>query len=85
MSSRPEPQRLDQLLVALDLFASRSRARDAIQRGTVKVDGKVVTKPSLVFSADHAFTIEDPAQNYVSRAALKLVAGLDHFGLDPAG
>ena len=85
MSSRPEPQRLDQLLVALDLFASRSRARDAIQRGTVKVDGKVVTKPSLVFSAEHEFTIDDPAQDYVSRAALKLVAGLDHFGLNPEG
>ncbi|GEO84101.1 MULTISPECIES: TlyA family RNA methyltransferase [Alphaproteobacteria] len=85
MSALPEPQRLDQLLVALDLFASRSRARDAIQRGTVKIDGKVVTKPSLVFSAEHEFSIDDPAQDYVSRAALKLVAGLDHFGLDPAG
>lgn len=85
MSSKPEPQRLDQLLVALDLFASRSRARDAIQRGTVKIDGKVVTKPSLVFSADHEFSIHDPAQDYVSRAALKLVAGLDHFKLDPQG
>ena len=79
------PQRLDQLLVALDIVASRSRARDAIQRGTVKVDGKVVTKPSLVFSADVTIEIDDPAQDYVSRAALKLVAGLDHFGLDPSG
>lgn len=85
MRHLPEPQRLDQLLVALDLFASRSRARDAIQRGTVKVDGKVVTKPSLVFAATHQFTIDDPAQDYVSRAALKLVAGLDHFGLSPEG
>ncbi|MDI6834628.1 MAG: TlyA family RNA methyltransferase [Rhizobiaceae bacterium] len=80
-----DPQRLDQLLVALDIVASRSRARDAIQRGTVKVDGKVVTKPSLVFSADVTIEIDDPAQDYVSRAALKLVAGLDHFGLDPSG
>lgn len=80
-----DPQRLDQLLVALDIVASRSRARDAIQRGTVKVDGKVVTKPSLVFSADVSIEIDDPAQDYVSRAALKLVAGLDHFGLDPSG
>ncbi|WP_159946967.1 TlyA family RNA methyltransferase [Rhizobium sp. 18065] len=85
MTDLPEPQRLDQLLVALDLFASRSRARDAIQRGTVKVDGKVVSKPSLVFAATHEFTIDDPAQDYVSRAALKLVAGLDHFGLSPEG
>ena len=84
MKKRPEPQRLDQLLVALGLFASRSRSRDAIQRGTVKIDGKVVSKPSLVFSAEHEFQIDDPAQDYVSRAALKLVAALDHFGLDPA-
>ena len=29
--------------------------------------------------------MNDPARGYVSRAALKLLAGLDHFGLDPAG
>ncbi|MHB0953010.1 MAG: TlyA family RNA methyltransferase [Allorhizobium sp.] len=85
MSNPSEDQRLDQLLVALNLVASRSRARDAIQRGTVRVNGKTVTKPSLTFAPDAAIEIDDPAQDYVSRAALKLVAGLDHFGLDPAG
>ncbi len=85
MSQQPAQQRLDQLLVSLDLFASRSRARDAIQRGTVKVDGKTVTKPSLVFAEGVDISIDDPAQDYVSRAALKLVAALDHFGLDPSG
>lgn len=85
MSNPIENQRLDQLLVALDLFASRSRARDAVQRGTVRVDGRVVTKPSLTFPPSVTIEIDDPAQDYVSRAALKLVAGLDHFGLDPAG
>ncbi|RCW21440.1 23S rRNA (cytidine1920-2'-O)/16S rRNA (cytidine1409-2'-O)-methyltransferase [Ciceribacter lividus] len=83
--TKADEQRLDQLLVALNLVASRSRARDAVQRGTVKVDGKVVTKPSLTFSSEVAIEIDDPAQDYVSRAALKLVAGLDHFGLDPSG
>jgi 23S rRNA (cytidine1920-2'-O)/16S rRNA (cytidine1409-2'-O)-methyltransferase len=78
-------QRLDQLLVARSLFASRSRARDAIQRGTVTVGGKVVTKPGLLFAEDAEIAIDDPAQDYVSRAALKLVAALDHFNLDPAG
>lgn len=80
-----EPQRLDQLLVTLSLFASRSRARDAIQRGTVTVNGKVVTKPGALFGEDARITVDDPAQDYVSRAALKLVAALDHFGLDPRG
>lgn len=80
-----EPQRLDQLLVTLSLFASRSRARDAIQRGTVTVDGKMVTKAGALFTEDAKISIDDPAQDYVSRAALKLVAALDHFGLDPQG
>ena len=29
--------------------------------------------------------VDDPASRYVSRAALKLIAGLDHFGFDPMG
>ncbi|MCA1440566.1 TlyA family RNA methyltransferase [Ensifer sp. IC4062] len=77
--------RLDQLLLNKGLVASRARARDAIQRGTVKVDGRTVTKPAATFAGDVAITIDDPAQAYVSRAALKLVAALDHFGFDPSG
>ncbi|OHV85569.1 TlyA family RNA methyltransferase [Ensifer sp. LCM 4579] len=77
--------RLDQLLLSKGLVASRARARDAIQRGTVKVDGRIVTKPAAAFAEGVAITIDDPAQAYVSRAALKLVAALDHFGFDPAG
>ncbi|AXV14590.1 TlyA family rRNA (cytidine-2'-O)-methyltransferase [Neorhizobium sp. SOG26] len=80
-----ENQRLDQLLVTLDLVASRARARDAISRGTVTVNGRVVTKPSLTFPSNAEISIDDPAQDFVSRAALKLVAALDHFKLDPAG
>lgn len=77
--------RLDQLLVERDLFASRSRARDAIVRGTVKVDGAVVTKPGAVIGAAAIILVDDPASAYVSRAALKLIAGLDHFGIPVAG
>lgn len=77
--------RLDQLLTARGLFDSRSRARDAISRGTVKVDGKVVTKAGAMTAEDAVIEINDPAQAYVSRAALKLIGGLDHFGLSPAG
>lgn len=77
--------RLDELLVARNLFASRSRARDAVARGAVSVGGLVVKKPGLSVLADVAVTVDDPAQAYVSRAALKLISGLDHFGFDPAG
>ena len=85
MSHQIPPQRLDQLLVSMNLFASRARARDAIARGTVTVDGAIVTKPAAMVGADRVIAIADPAQQYVSRAALKLAAALDHFGLDPDG
>lgn len=86
----PEPAgdknlRLDQLLVELGLFATRSRARDAIQRGTVKVDGKPVTKPGQTVPRAAKISVDDPASAYVSRAALKLIAALDHFDLDVKG
>jgi 23S rRNA (cytidine1920-2'-O)/16S rRNA (cytidine1409-2'-O)-methyltransferase len=85
MSQPVETIRLDQLLLNAGLVASRSRARDAISRGTVRVNGRVVTKPSSTFPASAIIEIDDPAQAYVSRAALKLKAALDEFGLDPAG
>ena len=74
--------RLDQLLVEKGLFASRSRARDAIVRGTVTVDHSVVTKPGATFSDAAVIGVDDPASGYVSRAALKLIAGLDQFSID---
>lgn len=85
MSQSVETIRLDQLLLNAGLVASRSRARDAISRGTVRVNGRIVTKPSSTFPASAVIEIDDPAQAYVSRAALKLKAALDAFGLDPAG
>lgn len=78
-------QRLDHVLVARGLFATRSRARDAVTRGTVRVGGVSTTKPGHLVSPEAVIEIDDPAQAYVSRAALKLMAGLDHFGFSPDG
>lgn len=77
--------RLDELLVRRGLFATRSRARDAVLRGTVQVDGTPQSKPGVAVSAQARLELNDPAAAYVSRAALKLIAGLERFGLDPAG
>ncbi len=77
--------RLDELLVARGFFASRSRARDAILRGTVTVAGRVAAKPGQPVADGDAIAVDDPASAYVSRAALKLVHALDHFGVDPDG
>jgi 23S rRNA (cytidine1920-2'-O)/16S rRNA (cytidine1409-2'-O)-methyltransferase len=80
-----ERRRLDQELEARGLLASRARARDAILRGTVRVNGLVASKPNQQVSDADAIELDDPAARYVSRAALKLVAGLDAGGIDPAG
>ncbi len=77
--------RLDELLVQRGLFASRSRARDAVLRGAVSVGGEVETKPGKAVANAAAIAVDDPAQAYVARSALKLIAALDHFPLDPAG
>ena len=77
--------RLDELLVRRGFFQSRSRARDAVERATVRVAGLVAKKPGAIVAESAQIEVDDPASAYVSRAALKLVAGLDHFGFDPAG
>ena len=77
--------RLDELLVARGLYATRSRARDAIERGAVTVGGAILAKPGQAVLASSEIGVDDPAARYVSRAALKLIAGLGHFGLDPRG
>ncbi len=73
--------RLDQALEQRGLSPSRSRARDAILRGTVTVNGVVAGKPNQQVGPDDAIAIADPATSYVSRAALKLIAGLDAGGV----
>lgn len=78
-------RRLDELLVSRGLFATRSRARDAILRGTVRVGGSVARKAGQPVAEDCAIAVDDPAGRYVSRAALKLIHGLEAFGFDPAG
>lgn len=77
--------RLDQLLVNRGLVESRARARDAILRGHVTFAGRPADKPGLAVEENVELSISDPAAAYVSRAALKLVAGLDHFGFDVSG
>lgn len=78
-----DKDRLDQMLVRLGFYESRSRARDAIARGAVQVEGRTISKPGALVMASAKIGIDDAAQRYVSRAALKLKAGLEAFGFDP--
>jgi 23S rRNA (cytidine1920-2'-O)/16S rRNA (cytidine1409-2'-O)-methyltransferase len=78
-------QRLDIALVERGLAPTRARARDAILRGHVTVNGRLTAKPALTVDASAAIAVDDPAAGYVSRGALKLIAALDRFGYSPAG
>lgn len=80
-----ERRRLDLEIEARGLLPSRSRARDAIRRGTVTVNGARATKPHQPVRAEDMIHLDDAASGYVSRAALKLIAGLEAGGIAVAG
>ena len=75
--------RLDELLVARGFYPTRSRASDAIRRGTIRIDGEPADKPARKYSTDALIEPADAARRYVSRAALKLLHGLAYFAIDP--
>lgn len=71
--------RLDQQLVSLGHFESRAQAAAAIKAGQVRINGETARKASQ--SVSHSDEImAAAAHGYVSRGALKLEAGLAHFG-----
>jgi 23S rRNA (cytidine1920-2'-O)/16S rRNA (cytidine1409-2'-O)-methyltransferase len=77
--------RLDQHLVDHFGYESRSRARDAILRGCVSLNGQTCRKPGLAVPHVADITVDDAASTYVSRAALKLKLALATSGADLSG
>lgn len=77
--------RLDQMLVQRNLVQSRARGRDAVLRKCVRVNGVVAKRPGQNVADTDAISIDDPASEYVSRAALKLLAALELGRLDVRG
>ena len=77
--------RLDQALVMRGLAQTRSRARQLVEAGFVSVNDTKTTKTSKLIAETDQLAVSGAAVAYVSRAAGKLIAGLDAFGIDPAG
>ena len=73
--------RLDQLLTARKLVASRSQAENYIRLGKVSVNGRVIDKPGY-FASDTAEIKLDQDEQFVSRAALKLKSVAEKLKLD---
>src|SRR4051812_29258962 len=78
-------ERLDKLLVDRGLVGSRERARALVMSGSVLVGGHPETKPGTLIDPALEITLKAEDHPYVSRGALKLVKGLDTFGIDPPG
>ena len=79
-------QRVDLLLVELGLAPSRTAAQNLIDAGRVKLDGKVIAKPSLKLESTAPISVEaDPADRFVSRGGLKLAGALAKSGLHVTG
>ena len=70
--------RLDEFLVKEKFVESRNKAKELIKNKKVKVDGKIVTKPSL--NVDNP-NIEILEKVYVSRAAWKLKNYLEKYNI----
>ncbi len=77
--------RVDQLLVDRGLAESRARAQAMVLAGEVFAGERRLDKPGQTVPADCAVELRRRTGAWVSRGASKLLAGLDHFGLDPAG
>lgn len=78
------PVRLDALLAARGLARSRTAAAKLIQDGRVTVGGSAVVKASALTVPSAPIHV-DRADEWVSRAARKLVGALDAFDIDPTG
>ena len=77
--------RVDQALVDRGLAESRSKAQALILAGLVFADTRRIDKAGDLVAEDQPLTVKGQDHPWVSRGGLKLVKGLDTFGIDPAG
>ncbi len=78
-----KPVRLDALLVKLGLAASRARARELIEEGSVMVDGIVSAKAARQVRPEQTLTLVREDHQWVGRGALKLLGAIEPMGVDP--
>lgn len=77
-------QRLDTLLVELDLCTSRQLAQRLIRAGEVRVNQQVIDKPGTEVETTAQISIKERSR-YVSRGGEKLVKALEVFAIPVEG
>jgi 23S rRNA (cytidine1920-2'-O)/16S rRNA (cytidine1409-2'-O)-methyltransferase len=78
-------ERLDKLLVNLNYFDTRERAKKAIMAGLVQVNDQVKDKAGDLVDTEATILVKGSDMPYVSRGGLKLEKGLAVFDLAVAG
>ena len=77
--------RLDVYLTEQGLVSSRTEAKGFITSSSVKVDGRVVTKPSFDIVDGANVEIDKSSKKYVGRGGLKLESAILAFDISVAG
>lgn len=76
-------ERLDRYLANKNYTASRTKAKELIKSGAVKINGNTVTKASyMVKDYDKIEIVDESSLRYASRAGLKLEGAIESFNLD---
>lgn len=81
----PKKERLDLLMVEKKLVSTRSKARDLIKSGHVRVDGEIIKKAGQAWLETAEITIAKEAPDFVSRAGTKLEHALKEFEMECTG
>jgi 23S rRNA (cytidine1920-2'-O)/16S rRNA (cytidine1409-2'-O)-methyltransferase len=76
--------RIDKMMVKLELVKTRSQARMLITQGDVYHNNQLVKKPGLIVSEDSTIEIRNRSL-FVSRGAYKLEKALNEFQVEPKG
>lgn len=78
-------RRLDAELVRRELVATRSQARELIDRHRVQVNGAFADKAARLVSSADAVEVVGERPRFVGRGGEKLAGALAVFGVDPKG
>ena len=82
---KPDRARLDVLMVDRGMADSRAKAQALILAGLVYAGERRLDKAGQMLAIDAPIQLRGRDHPWVSRGGLKLVHGLDGFGIDPAG
>jgi 23S rRNA (cytidine1920-2'-O)/16S rRNA (cytidine1409-2'-O)-methyltransferase len=78
-------ERIDKLLLKMEMVRSRERARALIMAGRVAVEGQTIDKPGTKVKVEAQIELRGEDHPFVSRGGIKLEGALEAFRIDPRG